>query len=70
VSAEKSQAGSETWSAHFDHREDEELAWHLWAQSLAAREQALAQPIVGLIIPDELVPSQEPPEAAADPAQQ
>lgn len=66
MSSDKFQSDSEVWSARFDDRDDEELACHVWAQRLAVRDQAMAQPITGVVMPDEPVSGDDLPEAAND----
>jgi hypothetical protein len=58
----KTDSLSQVWNARFDDRDDEELAWHVWSERLAAREKAMAQPIRNFSLPEEA-----PREAAADP---
>ncbi|MBE7938995.1 MULTISPECIES: hypothetical protein [Ramlibacter] len=53
MSNDKPESLSETWNARFDDRDDEELAVHVWAQRLAARERAMAQPIRNFTLPGE-----------------
>lgn len=50
---DKTESLSETWNARFDDRDDEDLAWHVWSQRLAAREKAMAQPIRNFSLPDD-----------------
>ena len=60
---DKSETLSEVWSARFDDRDDDELAWHVWSQRLNAREKAMAQPIRNFTLPED-APRRE---AANDP---
>ena len=57
---------SEIWSERFDDRDDEELACQVWAQQLAARERAMANPIKSFDLPDEKAPGRDRPMAAND----
>ena len=57
---------SEVWSSRFDDRDDEDLAWHVWSQRLAAREKAMAQPIRNFTLPEEDAPRKELRDAAND----
>jgi hypothetical protein len=50
---DKTESLSEVWSSRFDDRDDEDLAWHVWSQRLAAREKAMAQPIRNFTLPEE-----------------
>lgn len=65
-SDDESKPLSEVWSARYDDRDDEELACHVWAQRLAQREQAMAQPIKAFEMPDESASGINLPEAAND----
>lgn len=67
MSNEKTESLSEVWSARFDDRDDEELAWHVWTQRLAARERAMAQPIRNFTLPDDAPSRTDLREAANDP---
>ena len=51
--ADKTESLSEVWSARFDDRDDEDLAWHVWSQRLTAREKAMAKPIRNFTLPEE-----------------
>jgi hypothetical protein len=53
MSNDKTESLSEVWSARFDDRDDDDLAWHVWSQRLAAREKAMAQPIRNFALPEE-----------------
>ncbi len=53
MSTEKTESQAEAWNARFDDRDDEDLAWRVWSQRLAAREKAMAHPIRGYAVPDE-----------------
>jgi len=57
---------SEIWSERFDDRDDQEVAWHLWAQKLAARDQAMANPIKAFDMPDDKTAGGDRPVAAND----
>ena len=53
MSTDKLGSLSETWSARYDDRDDEELAHHLWSQRMAVREHALKHPISkDFVLPD------------------
>ena len=56
------QSLSEIWNERFDDRDDEELACHVWAQQLALRDQAMANPIKAFELPVVF----DPPAAAND----
>lgn len=58
---------SEVWSERFDDRDDEELACHVWAQKLAIRDHAMANPIKAFDMPDDRAPGRDRPMAANDP---
>lgn len=61
------QSLSEKWNERFDDRDDEELACHVWAQQLAARDQAMANPIkASFDMPDEKAPARDRPMATND----
>jgi hypothetical protein len=62
MSNDKAESLSDVWNARFDDRDDEDLAWHVWSQRLAAREKAMAQPIRNFSLPEGPVR-----EAANDP---
>jgi hypothetical protein len=66
MSNEKTESLSEKWNARFDDRDDEDLACHVWAQRLAARERAMAQPIRNFTMPDESPSRTDLREAAND----
>ena len=53
MSTEKTETLSDVWNARYDDRDDEDLAWHVWTQRLAARERAMAQPIRNFSMPEE-----------------
>lgn len=61
------QSLSEIWNERFDDRDDEELACHVWAQQLAARDKAMANPIKAFDMPDDKAPGRDRPTAANDP---
>jgi hypothetical protein len=50
---DKTESLSEVWSSRFDDRDDEDLAWHVWSQRLAAREKAMAQPVRNFTLPED-----------------
>lgn len=50
---DKTESLSEVWNSRFDDRDDEDLAWHVWSQRLAAREKAMAQPIRDFTFPED-----------------
>lgn len=50
---DKSATLSDVWNSRFDDRDDEDLAWHVWTQRLAARERAMAQPISNFTLPED-----------------
>jgi hypothetical protein len=50
---DKIESQAEVWNARFDDRDDEDLACQVWAQRLAAREQAMAQPIRNFTMPED-----------------
>ena len=56
-SDKQQQSLSDVWSARYDDRDDEELACHVWAQSLARRDQAMAHPIKSFELMDEKTPN-------------
>jgi hypothetical protein len=60
------QSLSEVWSERFDDRDDQDVACHLWAQNLAARDQAMANPIKAFDMPDDKSSGGERPVAAND----
>ena len=60
------QSLSEKWSERYDDRDDEELACHVWAQQLALRDQAMANPIKEFEMPDDRAPGRDRPLAAND----
>jgi hypothetical protein len=66
MSSEKTESLSDMWSARFDDRDDEDLACHVWAQRLAAREKAMAQPIRNFALPDDAPARADLREAAND----
>lgn len=66
MSSDKSESLSEVWSARYDDRDDEELACHVWAQQLAVREQAMAQPVKSFDMPDPPAPIPDLPAAPGD----
>ncbi len=66
MSTEKTETLSEVWNARFDDRDDEDLAWHVWTQRLAARERAMAQPIRNFSMPDAAPARSDLREAAND----
>jgi hypothetical protein len=66
MSTDKTESLSEVWSARFDDRDDEDLAWHVWSQRLADREKAMAQPIRNFTLPEDSGTKQEIRESGAD----
>ena len=67
-SDKQDQSLSEIWNERFDDRDDEELACHVWAQQLAARDKAMANPIKTFEMPDDKdAPGRDRPTAANDP---
>jgi hypothetical protein len=62
----KLKSDSKVWSDRFEHRYQEELACQLWAQRMAVRDRAMAQPVTGYVMPDEMEPGHDLPEAAND----
>jgi hypothetical protein len=65
-SNDKTESLCEVWNARFDDRDDEDLACHVWAQRLAMREKAMAQPIRNFAMPDEAPSRSDLREAAND----
>jgi len=63
---DKTESLSEVWSARFDDRDDEDLAWHVWSQRLAAREKAMAQPVRNFTLPEDSGSRPDLREAAND----
>ena len=66
MSTDKTETLSDVWNARYDDRDDEDLAWHVWSQRLAARERAMAQPIRNFSMPEEGPTRPELREAAND----
>jgi hypothetical protein len=66
MSSENTESLSDVWSARFDDRDDEDLACHAWAQRLAARERALAQPIRNFAMSEDVPARADLHEAAND----
>lgn len=64
--SENTESLSDVWNARFDDRDDEDLACHLWAQRLTAREKAMAQPIRNFSLPDAAPARADVREAAND----
>jgi hypothetical protein len=62
MSADKLEPLSEIWSARYDDRDDEAIAWHVWAQKMAVRDEAMAHPIKNFELPEE-TPSEPAGEA-------
>jgi hypothetical protein len=60
------QSLSEKWDERFDDRDDEELAWQVWAQKLALRDEAMANPIKAFDMPDDKAPGHDRPTAVDD----
>jgi hypothetical protein len=61
MSADRLEPLSEIWSARYDDRDDEAIAWHVWAQKMAVRDEAMAHPIKNFEMPAEA-----PPESAGE----
>jgi hypothetical protein len=53
MSSDKVEPLSDVWTSRFDDRDDEELAHQVWVQQMSQRDQAIAQPIRGVVMPDE-----------------
>jgi hypothetical protein len=53
MSSDKVEPLSDVWISRFDDRDDEELAHKVWVQQMSTRDQAIAQPIRGFVMPDE-----------------
>jgi hypothetical protein len=53
MSGDKMEPLSEIWSARYDDRDDEAIAWHVWAQKMAVRDEAMANPIKNFELPEE-----------------
>ena len=66
MSSDEFHSLSEVWSARYDDRDDDELACHIWAQRLALRDQAIANPIKPFSMGPDGAPPPELPEAAND----
>jgi hypothetical protein len=66
MSTDKTESLSEVWSARFDDRDDEDLAWHVWSQRLTDREKAMAQPVRNFTLPENSGTKQEVRESALD----
>jgi hypothetical protein len=67
MSSDKQQQSlSEVWSERYDDRDDVELACHVWAQSLARRDQAMAHPIKAFELTDEKAPNPDRSAAAKE----
>ena len=62
----KSKSDPKDLSDRFEHSYREELACNLWAQRMAVRDQAMAQPVRGFVMPDEKATGHGLPEAAID----
>ncbi len=56
MASDKDQPLTDAWAARYDDRDDEELAFRVWALQLGARDRAMAEPISGFTLPDEAVP--------------
>ncbi len=50
----KAKSDTKDLSDRFEFRHREELACNLWVQRMAARDQAMAQPVRGVVMPDEM----------------
>lgn len=66
MSTDKTETLSDVWNARYDDRDDEDLAWHVWTQRLAARERAMAQPIRNFSLPEDAPARSDLREAAND----
>jgi hypothetical protein len=53
MAGDKMEPLSEIWSARYDDRDDEAIAWHVWAQKMAVRDEAMANPIKNFELPEE-----------------
>lgn len=53
MASDKDQPLTDAWAARYDDRDDEELAFRVWALQLGARERAMAEPISGFTLPEE-----------------
>ena len=58
MSSDKFESLSDKWNERFDDRDDEDLACHVWARSLARRDAAMAQPFRNFTM-DDLPPDPE-----------
>jgi hypothetical protein len=54
MAGDKMEPLSEIWSARYDDRDDEAIAWHVWAQKMAVRDEAMAHPIKNFEMPEEV----------------
>ena len=66
MSTEKTESLSEVWSARFDDRDDEDLAWYVWSQRLTDREKAMAQPIRNFTLPEDTGTRQDVRDAGGE----
>ena len=66
MSSDKVEPLSDVWTSRFDDRDDEELAHQVWVQQMSQRDQAIAQPIRGFVMPDEQASDLAQQEAASD----
>lgn len=66
MATDKIESLSETWAARFDDRDDEELAYALWARRIASRDQAMAQPFRNFPMADEMSAASDKPNPAKD----
>ena len=66
MASRRIKSDSKVWGDDFEHRHREELAWQLWAQRMAARDHAMAQPVTGYVMSDETQPGHDLTEAADD----
>ena len=66
MSSDKVEPLSDVWTSRFDDRDDEELAHQVWVQQMSQRDQAIAQPIRGFVMPDEQASDLAQRDAATD----
>lgn len=66
ASDKQPQSLSDVWIERYDDRDDEALACQVWAEQLAARERAMANPIKAFDRPDEVAAGRDRPMAADD----
>jgi hypothetical protein len=68
MSSNKVEPLSDVWTSRFDDRDDEELAHQVWVQQMSQRDQAIAQPIRGFVMPDEQAADLTKQDASTDSA--